>query len=71
MQWLTENWVIVLFGAGMLGMHFFGHGRGHGGGHVGGNGGGCGHSKHGSKEAPNKTEIVAIEVSSPKNAPDA
>lgn len=30
MQWITENWVWVLFFAAFIGMHLFGHG-GHGG----------------------------------------
>lgn len=34
MNWLTENWIWVLFGVGFIAMHLFGHG-GHGG------GGGC------------------------------
>lgn len=34
MAWLSENWVWVLFGVGMIAMHMFGHG-GHGG-HGGG-----------------------------------
>jgi len=46
MQWLADNWLLVLFGGGMIAMHLFGHG-GHGG-HGGGNakgGGGCGGDK--------------------------
>jgi hypothetical protein len=37
MEWLSQNWVWVLFGVGMIAMHMFGHG-GHGGhgGHCGG-----------------------------------
>ena len=32
MQWLLDNWILVLFGVGMLAMHLFGHGHGgHGG----------------------------------------
>ena len=31
MEWLAQNWVWVLFFAGMIAMHLFGHG-GHGGG---------------------------------------
>ena len=30
MQWLAENWFLVLIGGGMIAMHLFGHG-GHGG----------------------------------------
>lgn len=38
MQWLAENWLLLLLGGGMIAMHLFGHGRGHGG---------CGHGGHG------------------------
>ena len=30
MEWLSQNWVWVLFAVGMIAMHLFGHG-GHGG----------------------------------------
>ena len=33
MQWLADNWFLVLFGGGMIAMNLFGHG--HGGGHGG------------------------------------
>ena len=35
MEWITQNWVWVLFAVGMVAMHMFGHGGhgGHGGGH--------------------------------------
>ena len=37
MEWLSQNWVWVLFFVGMIAMHMFGHGGhgGHGGGHGG------------------------------------
>ena len=37
MDWLAQNWVWVLFLAGFIAMHMFGHGGhgGHGGGHRG------------------------------------
>ena len=36
MQWIMDNWVILLLVGGMLAMHLFGHGHGgHGGGHGG------------------------------------
>ena len=37
MEWLSQNWVWILFAVGMIAMHMFGHG-GHGGhgGHSGG-----------------------------------
>ena len=28
MEWLTENWVLVLVVGGMAALHLFGHGRG-------------------------------------------
>ncbi|WP_448325986.1 hypothetical protein [Sulfitobacter sp. M13] len=28
MQWILENWLILLFGVGMIGMHLFGHRHG-------------------------------------------
>lgn len=52
MQWLVDNWLLVLLGGGMFAMHLFGHG-GHGGsktkgneGHGGHGGGCCGGSSH-------------------------
>jgi len=37
MEWIGENWIWLLLGGAMVGMHLFGHGKhGHGGG-----GGGC------------------------------
>ena len=30
MQWIIDNWVLVLLGGGMVAMHMFGHGHGHG-----------------------------------------
>lgn len=30
MQWVIDNWLLVLLGGGMLAMHLFGHGHGHG-----------------------------------------
>ena len=31
MEWLAENWVLVVVIGGMAAMHLFGHGHGHGG----------------------------------------
>jgi hypothetical protein len=45
MEWFSQNWVWVLFFAGMIAMHMFGHG-GHGG-----HGGGCGGGHHDPKPA--------------------
>lgn len=36
MEWLQSNWIWLVFGAAMIGMHLFGHGR-HGHGHRHGN----------------------------------
>ncbi len=42
MQWIAENWVLLLVAGGMIAMHLFGHGHGgHGG-----------HGKHKRKQAP-------------------
>ena len=35
MQWVIDNWVLVLLGGGMVAMHLFGHGHGHGHGRKG------------------------------------
>lgn len=45
MEWFSENWVWLLFFAGMIAMHLFGHG-GHGG-----HGGGCGGGHNDPKPA--------------------
>ncbi len=46
MEWITDNWIWLLLGGGMVGMHLFGHGRhkGQGGAHGGGGMGCCGGS---------------------------
>ena len=41
MQWILDNWLLLLLGGGMVAMHLFGHGHG-GHGH-----GGHGHGGHG------------------------
>lgn len=28
MQWVIDNWILLLFGGGMIAMHLFGHGHG-------------------------------------------
>ena len=53
MEWLSQNWVWVLFFAGMIAMHMFGHG-GHGG-HGGGCGGGHNDPKAASKDGVQHT----------------
>ena len=49
MEWLAQNWVWVLFFAGFIAMHLFGHG-GHGG-----HGGGQSDSKPGGKDGAQPT----------------
>lgn len=46
MDWLTQNWIWVVFLVLFVGMHLFGHG-GHGG-----HGGGCGGGGHGHDQEP-------------------
>ncbi len=29
MQWIIENWILLLVGGGLVAMHMFGHGHGH------------------------------------------
>ena len=53
MEWFSENWVWVLFVAGMIAMHMFGHG-GHGG-HGGGSGGGDNDPKPAGKDDVQRT----------------
>ncbi|SCC94099.1 conserved hypothetical protein [Thiomonas sp. X19] len=53
MEWLSQNWVWVLFFAGMIAMHLFGHG-GHGG-HGGGSGGDHNDHKPAGKDSEQRT----------------
>ena len=53
MEWFSQNWVWVLFFAGMIAMHMFGHG-GHGG-HGGGSGGDHNDHKPASKDSEQRT----------------
>lgn len=60
MEWLSQNWVWLLFVAAMIAMHMFGHG-GHGGhgGHSGGTSSGDSDPKPAGKEdvqRPSKKE---------------
>lgn len=71
MQWVVDNWLILLLVGGMLAMHLFGHGHGgHGGGRGGhGRGGrnksdshvGHGHEPHDSDAADNEDKSPAPE----------
>ena len=45
MQWLLDNWIVVLFGVGMITMHLFGRG--------------CGGSGKKDKDGPRTAEISA------------
>jgi hypothetical protein len=60
MEWFSQNWVWVLFFAGMIAMHMFGHG-GHGGhgGHSGGCGGGHDDPKPAIKDGVQRTSEQA------------
>ena len=53
MEWFSQNWVWVLFFAGMVAMHMFGHG-GHGG-HGGASGGSHDDPKPTSKDDIHRT----------------
>lgn len=33
MQWIVENWLLLLLGGGMIAIHLFGHGHGKNGSH--------------------------------------
>ncbi len=59
MQWVIENWILVLVGGGMLAMHLFGHGHGHKGGHKKGD-----HGSDKNHEAPGRQTAVEAEESS-------
>ena len=54
MDWFSQNWVWVLFFAGIIAMHMFGHG-GHGRGGHGEHGGGHSDSKPASKDGVQRT----------------
>ncbi len=56
MEWLSQNWVWVLFLAAFIAMPMFGHGRhGEHSGHGGGCGGGHDDSKLASKDSEQRT----------------
>ncbi len=48
MQWVIDNWIWILFGVAMIGMHMFGHGHGGHGqqGHAGADDETAGHGGH-------------------------
>ena len=54
MQWMIENWLLLLVGGGMLAMHLFGHGHGHKRGHKGD--GGNAHHKASNDTEPSDHE---------------
>ncbi len=43
MDWLSQNWIWVIFGVAFVAMHMFGHG---------GHGGHAGHGGHGDRGKP-------------------
>ncbi len=55
MNWLAENWILVLLGGGMVAMHLFGHG--HGG--KSGKGGCCGPNCSGKDDEARPADEVA------------
>lgn len=50
MEWIADNWLVLLLGGGMVAMHMFGHGHGKGAGH--GGGGCCGGAGTKPADAP-------------------
>lgn len=75
MEWISDNWIWLLLGLGMIGFHLFGHGFGSRGGHGAGHGhagvgggccGGMGHQGHGhggqKRQAENATDSVAAKA---------
>ena len=58
MQWIFDNWVILLLGGGMLVMHLRGHG-GHG---SKGHGGGCCGGKSKPKPEEDSEKIIQPEI---------
>jgi len=57
MQWIIENWVLLIVGGGMVGMHLFGHGHGHG------QKGGHDTTDHGTSKNVAKPDPIKIEPS--------
>ena len=61
MEWFSQNWVWVLFAAGMIAMHLFGHG---------GHGGHGGHRGHGGQpDGNNAPEPTNKEIEDRKPEP--
>ncbi|MBW6507798.1 MAG: hypothetical protein K0B00_13795 [Rhodobacteraceae bacterium] len=56
MQWLIDNWFLVLLGGGMIAMHLFGHGSHGSHGSHGGSGGCC------NKKAPADATDTPVEA---------
>jgi len=54
MDWLSQNWIWVLFFIAFIGMHMFGHGGHGGGGGHGGCGGGRGEQEPSGGEKPGR-----------------
>lgn len=58
MEWITENWLLILLGGGMLAMHLFGHkhgGKGKSGEGKPGGGGCCGGNSKLREKLPPET----------------
>ncbi len=65
MDWLSENWIWVIFGVGFFAMHMFGHGG------DGGHGGhGRGHGDHGGKGDAKNPDDKPAGGASPKASKD-
>lgn len=58
MQWITENWLLILLGGGMVAMHLFGHGK---------HGGKGGHDHRGAKNSARDDEADASKTTIPKS----
>lgn len=58
MQWITENWLLLLLGGGMLAMHLFGHGK---------HGGKGGHARRGARKPDAEAEPEVSKMVIPKS----
>ena len=55
MQWILDNWLILLLGGGMVAMHLFGHGHG-------------GHGKSKGKQSQNDSTADTADPGPDKDA---
>lgn len=58
MQWITENWLLILLAGGMIAMHLFGHGK---------HGGKGGHSHRSARKPEKKVEPELSDTVIPKS----